>query len=386
MTDYIHASNGDGPARTGIVTTARGIGSTQLITDTVLNWPSRGIALSEDVAGTNKTVFRYHLDGSIITIESFAPGYFDIGNEIDQIVTLKPNTEWANAVADRVNEIELGAQWLNGSGVPSGALGNDGDYYINTANNDVYTKSSGSWGSPILNITGATGATGATGSTGATGTAGSTWYQGAGAPSGGTGVNGDYYLNTSTGGIYLKSSGTWSVIVTLTSTDTNAIHKDGTTSTVSADIPFNAHKLTGLANPTLAQDAATKAYVDGRTPDYSTSETDTGKKWIDGRTVYRKVIQGTVNITTAGGSAQLTHSISGLTNSMCLVSLAVFMKIGQSSGTTQNAGQTNTYFEGTGTPANLAGITGFNSIGFDVKFGYGGWGTTWISVVAEYVK
>jgi hypothetical protein len=39
------------------------------------------------------------------------------------------------------------------------------------------------------------------------------------------------------------------------------ISADGS-STVSADIPMNSHKLTGLTDPSSAQDAATKAYVD----------------------------------------------------------------------------------------------------------------------------
>ncbi len=38
-----------------------------------------------------------------------------------------------------------GAQWFNGSGVPSGAVGNNGDYYLNTDNDAVYQKSGGSW-------------------------------------------------------------------------------------------------------------------------------------------------------------------------------------------------------------------------------------------------
>ncbi len=40
------------------------------------------------------------------------------------------------------------------------------------------------------------------------------WWNGSGAPASTTGNNGDYYLDTSTGAIYQKSSGTWSTIYT----------------------------------------------------------------------------------------------------------------------------------------------------------------------------
>lgn len=41
----------------------------------------------------------------------------------------------------------------------------------------------------------------------------------------------------------------------------NCVTKDGQTS-ITANIPFNTYKATGLGNPTAAQDAATKTYVD----------------------------------------------------------------------------------------------------------------------------
>lgn len=47
---------------------------------------------------------------------------------------------------------------------------------------------------------------------GVAGTPGSVWRDGAGAPSNGTGVNGDYYLRTSNGDVYLRSGGTYSVV------------------------------------------------------------------------------------------------------------------------------------------------------------------------------
>lgn len=53
------------------------------------------------------------------------------------------------------------------------------------------------------------------GATGLTGAAGATWYSGNGVPSAGTGLDGDYYLNTSTtsgtGDVYRKAAGTWSI-------------------------------------------------------------------------------------------------------------------------------------------------------------------------------
>lgn len=58
-----------------------------------------------------------------------------------------------------------GSVWRDGSGVPSNSLGNDGDYYLRTSNGDVYAKSSGTY-SVVGNIRGPAGATGATGAAG----------------------------------------------------------------------------------------------------------------------------------------------------------------------------------------------------------------------------
>lgn len=101
-----------------------------------------------------------------------------------------------------------GAVWYSGAGAPS-TLHNNGDFYLNTANGDIYKQVSGAWGSSIENIVGATGATGSTGPTGASGINGATWYSGTSVPSGGTGVNGDFYLRTSTGDVYTKITGSW---------------------------------------------------------------------------------------------------------------------------------------------------------------------------------
>lgn len=135
-----------------------------------------------------------------------------------------------------------GTKIYYGAGAPSTTHA-DGDYYLNTSNGDLYQQTSGSWGSPITNLTGPTGATGATGAAGADGT---TWYSGSGAPSAGTGVNGDFYLRTDTDDIYSKSGGSWSVLVNIKGATgaTGAAGADGTNGSVwyeGAGAPSTTH-------------------------------------------------------------------------------------------------------------------------------------------------
>lgn len=113
-----------------------------------------------------------------------------------------------------------GATWITGTGSPVG-YGVNSDLYLDISNGDVYKKTAGSW-NLITNIkgpqgaTGATGAAGTNGTNGTNGTDGATWYSGSGAPGSGTGVNGDHYLRTSNGDVYLKSGGSWSVVTNIT--------------------------------------------------------------------------------------------------------------------------------------------------------------------------
>jgi hypothetical protein len=72
-----------------------------------------------------------------------------------------------------------GSVWRDGTGVPSNALGVNGDYYLNDANGDVYLKATGTY-SVVANIKGATGAAGSNGTNGTNGT------NGVGVPAGGT--------------------------------------------------------------------------------------------------------------------------------------------------------------------------------------------------------
>jgi hypothetical protein len=114
---------------------------------------------------------------------------------------------------------------INGSADPGSGIGANGDFYLNTSTFTIFgPKSGGVWPAGVSLVgpggaTGATGATGAAGATGATGAAGAngnTVRNGAGAPSGGVGVDGDFYLDTTAHRLYgPKTSGAWGSGVSL---------------------------------------------------------------------------------------------------------------------------------------------------------------------------
>lgn len=58
-----------------------------------------------------------------------------------------------------------GATWHNGTGAPASSLGNNGDFYLDTLSGDVFVKASGSW-SMQINLQGPTGQAGAAGPAG----------------------------------------------------------------------------------------------------------------------------------------------------------------------------------------------------------------------------
>ncbi len=89
---------------------------------------------------------------------------------------LEPWAQSTTGLESRVTAIEEappgnGAAWRDGSGAPSSELGANGDYYLNSANGDVYKKTTGTY-SQVANIQGAAGATGSQGSQGTQGTQG----------------------------------------------------------------------------------------------------------------------------------------------------------------------------------------------------------------------
>lgn len=113
--------------------------------------------------------------------------------------------------------------------------------------------------------------------------------------------------------------------------------------------------------------------------DYSTDEVDTGKKWIDGRPIYRKVVRGKVNFT-GNGCSSIPHGINGLTPAWEVVSWSGNMRL---SGTFSNSPgkQALPYIEST----HQAGVTTITQSTVSICGSYP-WGWSDVSIVMEYVK
>lgn len=108
---------------------------------------------------------------------------------------------------------------LNGTGAPDVGLGLDGDFYLDTAASDLYgPKAAGAWGTAtsLIGPQGPTGLTGDTGPAGADGADGSAVLNGAGVPDPGTGIDGDFYIDTTADAIYgPKTAGAWGTATSL---------------------------------------------------------------------------------------------------------------------------------------------------------------------------
>ena len=192
----------------------------------------------------------------------------------------------------------------NGTSNPVSGTGVNGDFYINTATNTLFgPKANGAWpsGVSLVGPTGATGAQGIQGATGATGVAGvagadgKTVRNGTSNPVSGTGVDGDFYINTAANTLFgPKANGAWPSGVSLVGPtgatgpqgiqgatgaagpkgDTGATGPQGSIGlTGQAATPnlaavlannnsANSLQIKNLADPTAAQDAVTKQYVD----------------------------------------------------------------------------------------------------------------------------
>lgn len=102
------------------------------------------------------------------------------------------------------------ALWLTGTVPPVTAQGLDGDMYLNSTTGDVYGPKVTTWGGVVANIKGVPGGPGPAGPIGYS----PLYIVAPGVPSNATGNNGDMYLNNTTSDLYgPKSSGAWGGIV-----------------------------------------------------------------------------------------------------------------------------------------------------------------------------
>lgn len=113
---------------------------------------------------------------------------------------------------------------------------------------------------------------------------------------------------------------------------------------------------------------------------YTTTEQDTGQKWIDGRPIYRKVVRGTVNMAGGYSTSSLPHGIQGLSNRWELIRYYGNMRL---SGNLNNnpIKQALPYIEGT----HQSGITSIDQTNITISGSYT-WGNSEVSIVLEYVK
>lgn len=140
-----------------------------------------------------------------------------------------------------------------------------------------------------------------------------------------------------------------------------------------------AQKNTTAKSFAVGDIVAAGSYADDENGVYSTSEIDTGKVWIDGRTIYRKVVRGKVNFT-GNNCPSISHGITGLTNDWEVISWSGNVAL---SGVFSNRDgkQALPYIENT----HQAGITTITKSTISVCGSYP-WGLSEVSIVLEYVK
>jgi hypothetical protein len=141
-----------------------------------------------------------------------------------------------------------GLNVLNGTSDPTSGIGVNGEFYINTSSNKIFgPKTSGAWptGIPLV------GPAGVAGTNGTNGTNGLNVLNGTSDPTSGIGVNGEFYINTSSNKIFgPKTSGAWPAGVSLVGppgSATNAWGLTGNSGTVDGtnfigttdDVPLN---------------------------------------------------------------------------------------------------------------------------------------------------
>ena len=111
-TEYLKGSDGTGPAVLARVESNRAIGSTVLDVDNVGKWNSKVIVTvgtllpSGQLNPATITEFRGRVVAGDIIIDSFEPGFADVGNLQNQVAIIKQTTGWANSVVEELQALK----------------------------------------------------------------------------------------------------------------------------------------------------------------------------------------------------------------------------------------------------------------------------------------
>lgn len=111
--DYLNVSDGTGDAALMHITAPRSIGGTVITVDGVVNVPDKFIASYGDLGSNglitpaSKRDFKGHILTGTLVIDAFEPGSTDAGNTEGQVVVIKPNTGWADRVADYIQRASI---------------------------------------------------------------------------------------------------------------------------------------------------------------------------------------------------------------------------------------------------------------------------------------
>jgi hypothetical protein len=140
----LFASNGSGEAVRATVQATRAPGSATITVNATTNWPTGPFIATTGTLQANGTllsstvqVFYGTASGTAITITSFAPGYTDKGNAINDVVVLKPATEWANVVSNMFAGNIVPA---NIASTTAATLTNPYKFSVYTAGAHIYTN------------------------------------------------------------------------------------------------------------------------------------------------------------------------------------------------------------------------------------------------------
>lgn len=172
-----------------------------------------GSAATVTNSGTSSAaVFNFSIPqgvaGSAGTAATIAVGTTTTGAPGSSASVTNSGTSSAAVFNFTVPQGPIGATGATGSA----ATVNVGTTTTGAAGSSASVTNSGTSSAAVLNFVVPQGAAGVAG---AAGTPGSVWYTASGVPSSGLGINGDYYLNSANGDVYLKTSGSWAVVANI---------------------------------------------------------------------------------------------------------------------------------------------------------------------------